>query len=44
VTDNLERFQIVGERFLGVIPSPAEVVDLSDEDDRALPHRLAAGA
>lgn len=45
VTDHLERFVSVGERFLGSPPVPAEVVDLTDADDAddALPS-LAAGA
>lgn len=32
VTDNLERFLRVGERFLGAPPQPAEVVDLREDD------------
>jgi len=42
VTDNLERFHRVGARFLGVDPSPAELVDLADED-HATWHDPAAG-
>ena len=30
VTDNLERFRTVGERFLGWAPTPVELVDLPD--------------
>ncbi|MCB9779161.1 MAG: glutamate racemase [Alphaproteobacteria bacterium] len=37
VTDNLARFERVGERFLGRVPSPARVVDLA-EADHALWH------
>ncbi len=43
VTDHLERFVTVGERFLGAPPVPAEVVDLTDADDATLP-LAAAGA
>lgn len=43
VTDHLERFVAVGERFLGAPPVPAEVVDLTDADDAVVPH-AAAGA
>ena len=30
VTDNLDRFRTVGQRFLGVAPDPVELVDLPD--------------
>lgn len=43
VTDHLERFVTVGERFLGAPPVPAEVVDLTDADDATAP-LAAAGA
>lgn len=35
VTDNIERFRAVGQRFLGITPDPAEVVDLDDIDATA---------
>lgn len=44
VTDNLQRFVTVGERFLGRPPVPAEVIDLSDADHGALDPRMASGA
>ena len=42
VTDHLDRFQRVGARFLGRWPAPAEVVDLVEADDLALPHPESA--
>ena len=36
VTDNLERFEKVGFHFIGVHPSPLELVDLSDQDEAYL--------
>ncbi len=35
VTDNIERFRLVGERFLGTAPEPTELVDLDDIDATA---------
>ncbi len=37
VTDHISRFQRVGARFLGEVPSPAEVVHLDESDDAAMP-------
>jgi len=42
VTDHIDRFQRVGARFLGRRPTPAEVVDLVEADDRALPYPESA--
>ncbi len=42
VTDNLERFLLTGEIFLGARPEPAEQVDISDEDGLAFAPRRRA--
>ena len=33
VTDNHQRFAKVGHHFIGVHPSPLELVDLTDQDE-----------
>ena len=34
VTDNLQRFQMIGQQFLNLPLSPIELVDLTDEDEQ----------